>query len=125
MARVHFVLKDEKKSRWDNHVEENPALDDRSDLIRTAVEEYIADDGDSSSEGLNDTVAIDDDLENIEARLGDIEDKLQLLRLENVQEEEIAEIASITAEDYFNDFLRELDDGSSTRGKDGEQRRRK
>lgn len=40
--RIHVVVREGQKERWDDFVDEDEAYDDRSDLVRTAVERHIA-----------------------------------------------------------------------------------
>lgn len=40
--RIHLVVSDAQKERWDGFADKQGDIDDRSDLIRTAVEQYMA-----------------------------------------------------------------------------------
>jgi len=40
--RIHLVVSEAQKERWDTFADTHEEIDDRSDLIRTAVEQYIA-----------------------------------------------------------------------------------
>lgn len=42
MARVPVVVSDEKKQQWEAFVEDQPEIDNVSDLVRTSVSKYIA-----------------------------------------------------------------------------------
>ncbi|WP_152031316.1 hypothetical protein [Natrarchaeobaculum aegyptiacum] len=99
MAYIQIVVSDEQKSRWSDHVEDDPAVDSMSDLVRTAVEKHMARD-DSEPEAAVTTQAVEGELDDIEARLGTLEDKLDLLRLENVEEDQLEGIVENIAEQY-------------------------
>lgn len=55
MPRINVTLSESQKDNWDAYVEENPGVDSLSDLVRTAVTEYMADETSSGGE-LNDAV---------------------------------------------------------------------
>ncbi|WP_255167113.1 hypothetical protein [Natrononativus amylolyticus] len=99
MAYVQLVVSDEQKARWSEYVDEQPAVDSISDLIRTAVEGHMARDDDSDPSDLN-TQVIGGELDEIESRLATIEDKVDLLRLENVEEDELEGIVENIVERY-------------------------
>jgi len=99
MVYVQVVVSDEQKARWSEYVEEHPAVDSVSDLVRTAVEEFISRDDDSAPSELNPPV-LEGDIEEIEGRLANIEDQLQLLRHENVEEEELEDVVEYIVEGY-------------------------
>ncbi|WP_440007703.1 hypothetical protein [Halomicrococcus sp. SG-WS-1] len=109
MTHVQVVVSDDQKARWSEYAAEEPAVDSISDLVRTAVEEYIARDKDSEPSELNPPV-VDGDLDEIEGRLANIEDQLDLLRLENVEEEQLEEVIEFVVEEhsmYTADYILE------------------
>ncbi|ARS90784.1 hypothetical protein B1756_14350 [Natrarchaeobaculum aegyptiacum] len=55
---------------------------------------------DSEPEAAVTTQAVEGELDDIEARLGTLEDKLDLLRLENVEEDQLEGIVENIAEQY-------------------------
>lgn len=99
MTYVQIVVSDDQKSRWSEYAEDEPAVDSVSDLVRTAVEEYITRDGDSEPSELN-TQVVDAELEEIASRLANVEDQLDLLRLENVEEDQLEGIVEAIVEQY-------------------------
>lgn len=99
MTHVQVVLSDDQKARWVEYAEDEPAVDSVSDLVRTAVEEYIARDDDSEPSELN-TQVVDGELDEIESRLANLEDQLELVRLENVEEDQLEGIVENIVEYY-------------------------
>lgn len=112
MAYVQVVVSDTQKSRWAEYVEDDPAVDSVSDLIRTAVEEFIARDTDRGPSELN-TPVVDGELDEVQSRLANVEDQLDLLRLENVEEDQLEEIVQYIVEDelimHLDRLLEEID----------------
>ena len=112
MAQLHVRLHDDQKSRWEDHVAADPTLDGMSDLVRTAVETYIAAPDRDQTAPDPEIVGLPEELEDINSRLGQLEDTLQLLRLENVQEDTIEDIVSGQVEMHQEDmvyYLEQLD----------------
>jgi Arc/MetJ-type ribon-helix-helix transcriptional regulator len=56
MARVLLEIPDSQRDKWDRFVEGSGEFRSQADLIRTEVERYIATDGTSEADGLNDAV---------------------------------------------------------------------
>ncbi|WP_339103577.1 hypothetical protein [Haloterrigena salinisoli] len=92
MPRIPAVVSDDHKTRWNDHVEDDPALDSVSDLVRTAVEEYIADES-SASGALNDEDVADmlDTLDRIDSRLSDVDHGIDRLHRRTVTEDDCSE----------------------------------
>lgn len=100
MSYVQIVVSDDQKVRWSEYAEDEPAVDSMSDLVRTAVEEYIAREDNSGPSELNPQV-VDGDIDEIEGRLANIEDQLELLRLENVEEDQLEEVIKYVIDDQL------------------------
>ena len=72
MARLNISLSEKQKRRWKESVDELPDVNNTSDLVRTAVELYMADEPDRGTDSetatLNDAVT---DLDNSLDRIGE------------------------------------------------------
>jgi len=94
VAKIQFRLPDEQRDRWDDFVEDNGHVETRTALIKLAVEEHIADAGNSGGDTLNDAA-----LDDLHHRLNDLEEsidqtktKVQAHRTEAVDIDEIDDI---------------------------------
>jgi len=97
MARLNVSLGEEQKQRWKESVDELPEVNNTSDLVRTAVELYMADELDrgTESEGanLNDAVTdLDNSLDRIEGQISDVKAHAQAAHVEQISDEELEAI---------------------------------
>lgn len=94
MARIQVRLPDEQRDRWDEYVADNAHVESRTALIKLAVEEHIADGGNSGGDALNDA-ALDDlhqRLAGLEESIDQTKTQIQAHRTEAVDIEEIDSI---------------------------------
>ncbi|KTG09517.1 hypothetical protein AUR64_17265 [Haloprofundus marisrubri] len=119
MPRIQLVVRDGQKDRWEDHVADSPGIDSVSDLIRTAVEEFISTDDSSSSE-LNDEVVdvLMESLDEIEGDLGTIETSLDKLHRRNVEEDEM----ELIVEQVVRSSLQEMFEGRVVRVYEGDKK---
>lgn len=82
------VVSDDQRERWNDAADNDLAIDNVSDLVRTAVEEYIAN-GSSASGALNDGDVADmlDTLDRIDSRLSDVDHGIDRLHRRTVTED--------------------------------------
>lgn len=110
--RIHIVVSKAQKERWDDFAEGTPGIDDRSDLIRTAVDEYVADaESDSElpeqlEERLDDVLV---QFERLEAQLNFSNDSFEDLRQSQLDEETVEDIVEFHA-GLIRDEIRDLED---------------
>ncbi len=112
MPLVQLRVSDNQLDRWDEHHAESVKYDDRSDLIRTAVERAIADDKQKESEG-DDGVGAErlgevlEELERLEGISRDIERGVQNARTDILTEAQIADIVENSSYEAISDVIEE------------------
>lgn len=92
MGRLPIRIDDAQRDRWEEYVDEEPAVDSLSDLVRTAVETYIADD----TEGEPDKATLSGDafdkLDRIDQQLRQLDDQVKAARQESLTEHEMEDL---------------------------------
>jgi hypothetical protein len=93
---VQIRVDEGQNERWEDFVTGSATVSSKSDLIRTAVEQYIADADTSSSDGLNDDAVTEimDTMDGLESGISQVEDQIRLLRLDMLDDDEMAGIVS-------------------------------
>ena len=93
MPRIQVVISDEQRDRWDSYADESPEIDDRSDLIRKAVEQFISTSGQEQST-LNDDAMHEalTRLETLNATADRIEAKTTLAKDQQLDKDDIAQV---------------------------------
>lgn len=117
--RIHVVVSGEQKERWDDFADEHSEIDDRSDLIRTAVETYIAS-TDSESDLPEEIEDKFDDLlvhfERLESRVSFANESFETLLEHQLDADEVEDIVEYHAEMLKNEIERyeqgTVEDGS-------------
>ncbi|QLG28152.1 hypothetical protein HUG10_11595 [Halorarum halophilum] len=106
---IHVVVDDEQKERWKTAAEDDPAVNNTSEMVRLAVEQYIAADDEGHSDEL---LEILDTVTNIEATLAQNNQSLNNLHQDTLDGQDLQNWAEGTLLPLFESYIyrEELDD---------------
>jgi dGTP triphosphohydrolase len=110
MSRVRLVVSDEQKQRWSQAVEDDPAADTLSDLIRDAVEAHIARDPEDKAEDLELDPVLDE-LDEIQTKLYNLENSLRTFRQDTPTEDDIERLIEYYVSGVTEDIAYEIEEG--------------
>jgi|GEM_PF-3596773 len=119
MPRIPVTVSEDQKRRWSEEVDDNPEIDSMADLVRSAVEEFIAVGDESGSSELNDAAIdeINSSLDQLERDIANVETETKALRQENIEASEMEMIVQFEVEevmerleDYAPELFEELED---------------
>ncbi|WP_336036639.1 hypothetical protein [Halobacterium yunchengense] len=110
--RIQLVVSGEQKERWDGFAEKQSGIDDRSDLIRTAVEKFIEDTNSESElpeqmESRFDEILAE--FERFESRLNFANEAFESLEQSQLDEETVEDIVEFHS-DLIQEEVRDLED---------------
>ncbi|WP_152420585.1 hypothetical protein [Halorubrum tebenquichense] len=91
MPRVPVVVPPEQKERWSDYAEGHSEVDNVSDLVRTSVELYIAQEGDEDGWSEEELDTIIEYLDSIESRTNTTQAILEDFRAESPDTESLEE----------------------------------
>jgi len=110
--RIQLVVSAEHKERWDDFADEQEGIDDRSDLIRTAVEGYIKNVESESElpEQMEDRFdEVLAEFERFESQLNFANEAFESLQGSQLDEESVEDIVEFHS-DLIRDEVRDLEE---------------
>ena len=110
--RIHVVISESQKGDWDDFAEKTPGIDDRSDLIRTAVSEYIKDAESDSELPAELEERLDEVLvqfEHLEGQLNFVNEAFDDIERTQLDEETVEDIVEFYSE-MIRDEIREIEE---------------
>jgi hypothetical protein len=97
MELVQIKTSAESKERWVQFVESHNAYTSVSGLIRHSVERHIADERSADDDG-RDVEQLIDEFDSLHSELSDVEDKVELMRREVLNDDELYELVAAATE---------------------------
>jgi len=110
MSRVRLVVSDEQKQRWSKAVDEDPAADSLSDLIRDAVEAHIARDPEDETEDLELDPVLDE-LDKVQTQLYNLENSLRTFRQDTPTEDDTERLIEYYVSGVSDQIVSEIEQG--------------
>ncbi|EMA17030.1 hypothetical protein [Haloarcula amylolytica] len=118
--RIHLVVSEAQKERWDAFADGHNDIDDRSDLIRTAVETYIAS-ADTESDLPEEIEDKFDDLlvhfERLESRVSFANESFETLLEHQLDADEVEDIVEYHTQ-MLKDEIERYEQGATEDGSD-------